>query len=182
MPLPSELDVRFLALIRENINQFMKRAATQYASVPGGRFRLLDVAPQDHTGARPYFPAEVEIDTLDIASDSNATFVADLCENNEKIVSSSRYDFVVCTEVLEHTLRPFDAIKEILRILKPGGILFLSVPLNFRIHGPLPDCWRFTEHGLKAILSDFKILDLNALESPDRPLMPIHYTVIARKP
>lgn len=79
-------------------------------------------------------------------------------------------------------MRPFDAANEIWRLLKPGGFLFLSVPFNFRIHGPLPDCWRFTEHGLRTLLKKFTILELNAIETPDRPLMPIHYTVVAQKP
>jgi len=83
--------------------------------------------------------------------------------------------------VLEHTLNPFAAIEEIHRLLCIGGYLFLTVPFNFRIHGPLPDCWRFTEHGLRAILSMFDILELTSLETIDRPLMPIHYTVVARK-
>ncbi|MCK5818286.1 MAG: methyltransferase domain-containing protein [Psychromonas sp.] len=50
------------------------------------------------------------------------------------------------TEVLEHTLNPFRAINEIYRILKPNGILIMTTPFNFRIHNPLPDCWRISEH------------------------------------
>jgi hypothetical protein len=46
----------------------------------------------------------------------------------------------------------------------------------------LPDCWRFTEHGLRALLRDWQILELNAIDTQDRALMPIQYTVVARKP
>lgn len=179
MPLPSPEDVTFLALIRANVERFMAEAAARYAGGPGPGLKLLDIAPQDHAGARPFFPARVKVDTLDIAPASGATFIADICENNAALIPPGEYDFVVCTEVLEHTLRPFDAVKEIRRILKKGGKLFLTVPLNFRIHGPLPDCWRFTEHGLRAILEGFNIVALSALETPGRPLMPVHYTVIA---
>ena len=58
----------------------------------------------------------------------------------------------------------------------------LTTPFNFRIHGPLPDCWRFTEHGLRALLTDFEIVTLDAVETPDRPLMPVHYRTVARRP
>jgi SAM-dependent methyltransferase len=78
-------------------------------------------------------------------------------------------------------LQPFDAVNEIRRILKPGGVVIVSTPFNFRIHGPLPDCWRFTEHGLRALFKDYEIISLDALEEEDRFLMPIHYTLIARK-
>jgi len=35
---------------------------------------------------------------------------------------------VVCTEVLEHVPNPAVAIKEIRRVLRPGGVLIGSVP------------------------------------------------------
>jgi SAM-dependent methyltransferase len=174
---PSAMDVRHLEAIRGNVEALMRRAANR-----AGGGLLLDVAPQDHAGARPFFGTDVEIETLDIDPASGASYIADLCERNEAVIPADRFDYVVCTEVLEHTLQPFAAVAEVRRILKPGGLLFLSVPFNFRIHGPLPDCWRFTEHGLRALLADFEVLELEGLETPDRPLMPIHYTVTARKP
>jgi SAM-dependent methyltransferase len=151
------------------------------SSCPPGPRLLLDIAPQVHEGARPFFPPEVSIETFDIDPMSGCTYIGDICRHNAAI-PDARFDMVVCTEVLEHTLQPFDAVREIHRVLKPGGQLFLSVPFNFRIHGPLPDCWRFTEHGLRAILGAFKIAELERLDTPGRDLMPIHYTVIAVKP
>ncbi len=67
-------------------------------------------------------------------------------------------------------------------MLKPGGLAFITTPFNLRIHGPLPDCWRFTEHGLRELFKDFDILELSSLESEERFLMPIQYTLIAKKP
>lgn len=174
---PSQMDQEFLEIIRQNIREFIKSSALRYAK---GEGRLLDIAPQVHEGARPYFPASVIIETLDINPASGCTYIGDICKHNACIADGT-FDFVVCTEVLEHTLQPFHAADEILRILKPGGKLFLSVPFNFRIHGPLPDCWRFTEHGLKSLLRNFEILELKAVETDSRPLMPVHYTVVAQK-
>lgn len=174
---PSLMDQDFLEMIRNNIKDFMKNVASRYAKDAG---RLLDIAPQVHEGARPYFPASITIETLDINPEAGCTYVGDICRYNS-FIPDDKFDFVVCTEVLEHTLQPFQAADEILRMLKPGGKLFLSVPFNFRIHGPLPDCWRFTEHGLRVLLRNFEILELNALETDSRPLMPVQYTVVAQK-
>jgi SAM-dependent methyltransferase len=174
----SAMDAEHFRALRQNVNDFLARAAATYAAVPG---RLLDVAPQVHEGARPFFPAAVSVETLDIDPKADCTYTGDICETN-RFLADGTFDYVVCTEVLEHTLRPFDAVNEIWRLLKADGWLFVSVPFNFRIHGPLPDCWRFTEHGLRAILSRFMIVELRALETPGRDLMPIHYTVVARKP
>jgi SAM-dependent methyltransferase len=174
---PAEIDNRHWQAIRDNVELLMRRAGERWAERPG---KLLDIAPQDHAGARPFFGDRVEVETLDIDPDSGATYIADITALGDAIADAT-FDYVVCTEVLEHTLQPFAAIAEINRILRPGGRLFLSVPFNFRIHGPLPDCWRFSEHGLRALLAQFEILELEGLETPDRPLMPIHYTVVAQK-
>ena len=173
----AQIDIEHLASLRANIEDFMKRVGHTYGK---GGMRLLDVAPQDHKGAQPFFPTDIIYETLDIDSNSGATFIADLCSCSEAL-GHDRYDLVVCTEVLEHTLQPFDAVVNIFNILKPGGYAFVSTPFNFRIHGPLPDCWRFTEHGLRELFKSFEIIELIGLESTDRFLMPIQYTLIARK-
>jgi ubiquinone/menaquinone biosynthesis C-methylase UbiE len=174
----SQMDKDHLKVIRQNVSALMVRAGRDFINPKGGK--VLDVAPQIHEGIAPYVSGNVKVETLDIDPKSGATYIGDLC-NLKSIIASESFNFVVCTEVIEHTLQPFHAIDEIHRILKTGGLLFLTVPYNFRIHGPLPDCWRFTEHGLRALLKDFKILELNPVETPDRALMPIHYAVIAER-
>ncbi len=177
MPEVAEMDKQLHKALRKNVSDFVSAMAKKYDKQGSV---LLDVAPQDHEGAKPYF-AKTKIETLDIDPSSGATYIADLCKNNQKVIPGAHFDYVVCTEVLEHTLQPFDAVDEIERILKPGGLVFVSTPFNFRIHGPLPDCWRFTEHGLRALFKNYEILELNALEKEDRFLMPVHYTLVAKK-
>ena len=173
----SAMDEAYIKMIRKNVSTFIKRCAEQYDQAD---MKLLDIAPQVHEGASPYF-TKAQVETLDIDPASEATFIADITKNNKELIPPCSFDFIVCTEVLEHTLQPFDAVNEIRRLLKPRGLTFISTPFNFRIHGPLPDCWRFTEHGLRALFKNFEIVELNALETKDRFLMPIHYTLIARK-
>jgi hypothetical protein len=71
-------------------------------------------------------------------------------------------------------------VVELRRLLKDGGYLLVSAPLNWRIHGPSPDCWRFTEHGWRVLLKDFDIIEIDTLETPDRELFPIKYNLLAR--
>lgn len=174
----SEFDKQVLSIIRANVVSFMRHCSMTYGKSPG---TLLDIAPQEHEGARPFFGDHVSVKTLDIDPQSGCDFVADICNYNELILDAT-FDFVVCTEVLEHTLNPFSAVREIWRVLKPEGFLFGSTPFNFRIHGPLPDCWRFTEHGLRALLKQFEIVELNHVATPERDLMPMHYTFVAKRP
>jgi SAM-dependent methyltransferase len=53
-----------------------------------------------------------------IDGDGELTAVADDC-----------YDFCISNHVLEHLEDPFKALLNWLRVLKPGGILYLSIPL-----------------------------------------------------
>jgi SAM-dependent methyltransferase len=174
----SEIDINHLRIIRSNVSHFLAKYGSWWGDRKG---KLLDIAPQNHDGARPYFSKHVKVETLDIDPAAGATYCADLCKRND-VLSDSSFDLVVCTEVLEHTLNPFAAVAEIFRILKPGGYLLASAPFNFRIHGPLPDCWRFSEHGWRSLTSSFEDVEIAPLEDASRFLMPIHYTVFARKP
>ena len=173
----SSMDVEHLAAIRRSVSEFVSYSAEQYAKRPG---RLLDVAPQVHEGARPYFPECVQVETLDIDPKAGATYTTDLCNCRAEVPDDS-FDYLVCTEVLEHTRQPFNAVDSMFRILKPGGYCFVTTPYNFRIHGPLPDCWRFTEHGLRELFRAFRIIELTTVETPGRFLMPIHYRLVALK-
>lgn len=173
----SKTDKKHLEIIRKSVSDFVAQQAKKYDAE---NLRILDIAPQDHEGVSPYF-TKATVETLDIDPESSATYIADLCQDNSAIIPDKSFDFVVCTEVLEHTLQPFKAVSEIHRILKPGGLVFVTAPFNFRIHGPLPDCWRFTEHGLRALFSDFEDVTITSKDTEDRFLMPIHYQLIAKK-
>lgn len=49
-------------------------------------------------------------------------------------VPDASFDVVLCTEVLEHVPEPSAALKEIARVLRPGGRAFLTVPLGSGLH------------------------------------------------
>lgn len=172
----SELDLFNLQIIRTSVEELIKHASKD----DNEDMLLLEVAPQIHKGAKEFFK-KAKVETLDIDIKSDATYIADLCNNNSQLIPSNRFDIIICTEVLEHTLNPFSASEELLRILKPGGKCYVSTPFNFRIHGPLPDCWRFTEYGLKSLFKNFSKIEIKEIESKDRFLMPIHYQTILIK-
>jgi ubiquinone/menaquinone biosynthesis C-methylase UbiE len=57
-----------------------------------------------------------------------------VCDITSIPVDDSTFDHVLCTEVLEHIPKPVDAIKELSRILKPGGTIIVTVPMNCLRH------------------------------------------------
>jgi ubiquinone/menaquinone biosynthesis C-methylase UbiE len=54
-------------------------------------------------------------------------------------LKSNSVDKAICTEVLEHVLQPGKVLGEINRILKKGGILVLTAPLNEPLRNTLLD-------------------------------------------
>jgi SAM-dependent methyltransferase len=170
----SQQDIEHLKIIRESVRRHIEHAS-QYDHVS---FSVLDIAPQVHAGAKEFFKW-AEVKTLDI--EPGADYCADICKDNSALIPDNCFDTVICTEVLEHVANPFAAVAEINRMLKPGGYVYITTPFNFRIHGPLPDNWRFTIHGLKQLFSQMEILSIEEETTGDRNLMPIHYRLIARK-
>jgi SAM-dependent methyltransferase len=69
-------------------------------------------------------------------------------------LDSARFDAVLCTQVLEHVADPQATLSEISRVMKPGGILILSVPFAYNEHGAPSDYRRFSASGICLALAD----------------------------
>lgn len=173
----SPTDEAHYEVLRKTVSSLITRLGSQ---LDQQGLRILDIAPEAHAGAAAAFSKSI-VHTLDIDENSGATYIADLCRCNCKAIPGGTYDVVICTEVLEHTRYPWKATKEIHRLLRPGGIVAFTTPFNFRIHGPAPDCWRFTAAGLEVLLEDFTEVKIEIIEDPERPRMPIQYVSTASK-
>jgi SAM-dependent methyltransferase len=82
----------------------------------------------------------------------DVNFVADITDMGP--IGSGTYDLVLCSQVLEHIAEPDKAIREVIRVLRPGGKLVLTVPFLSRLHEEPFDYFRFTEHGLRVLLEN----------------------------
>lgn len=51
-----------------------------------------------------------------------------------KIPEETAFDFVLCTEVLEHVPDPVAALDKLSRLLVPGGVIIITVPRMSLIH------------------------------------------------
>lgn len=73
------------------------------------------------------------------------------------------FDGVVLTEVLEHCIDPARAMREVTRVLKPGGLLLVTSPFVWPEHGiegEYRDYWRFTRHAWELLLDGFVDVDI----------------------
>ncbi|AVP94765.1 methyltransferase domain-containing protein [Aeromonas rivipollensis] len=66
-------------------------------------------------------------------------------------VEDASTDVVVTSSCLEHSELFWLSFSEMLRILKPGGLIYMNVPSNGYIHRYPVDCWRFYPDSGKAL-------------------------------
>jgi SAM-dependent methyltransferase len=57
-----------------------------------------------------------------------------ICDATSIPVEGGSFDVVLCTEVLEHVPDPAGVVREIARVLRPGGKLLLTAPLGSGLH------------------------------------------------
>lgn len=96
-------------------------------------------------------------DILDIdPKNKNANIIADLADLSN--VTDNIYDCVILTQVLQLIYNYNDTIKNIHRVLKPGGVLLMTVPGITQIaYEQLGKTWywSFSEASVTKILSQF---------------------------
>ena len=76
-------------------------------------------------------------------------------------------------QVLEHVADPWLAVREIRRVLKPGGVALMTSPFMWPWHGSMryADFWRFTADGWRVLCRDFATVRVFPQEfHPDAPL------------
>ena len=77
-------------------------------------------------------------------------------------VPDKSYDVILCTEVIEHIPDPISAIKEISRILKPGGTLLITAPLLSGLHQePYHFYGGYTKYWYQKFLTENNLSDIN---------------------
>ena len=111
-------------------------------------------------GVKPYatlFDFTDEFIGFDIAEDEGVDVIG---KNWDLPFEDNKFDGLISTQALEHTAKINETIKEIQRVVKNDGLIFISVPFAFPEHGIPYDFYRFTRYGLKEIFKDFKIIKI----------------------
>jgi SAM-dependent methyltransferase len=98
--------------------------------------------------------------TMDYDSKTGADVVGDI---HNIPLNDGSVDAVICSSVLEHVKDPIRAVKELHRVMKKGGKIFLYVPSIYPYHarkGYYPDYWRFFDDTLLFMFEDFSKVEI----------------------
>jgi SAM-dependent methyltransferase len=146
-------------LVYQSSDQFLNKYAPHYKG------KLYDLG----CGVRSYEPfflnfaeSYVGIDWGASVHDTKADIFADL--NKPLPVEDAVADTVVCLSVLEHLSEPQTLLNEAHRIMKPGAVMILQVPWQWRLHEEPYDFFRYTPYGLKYMFekAGFKDIEIEA--------------------
>lgn len=78
-------------------------------------------------------------------------------------VSDDSFDVVISGQCLEHVKDMYRWIREVARVLRPGGLCCIIAPCAWPQHRYPVDCWRIYPDGMGFLLQDIAGLDIRDL-------------------
>ncbi len=125
----------------------------KFLDAHGTQERTLDIG----SGGSPYAACFPNLLTVDISRLRKPEIMASAgCLP----FRDASFSHILCTEVLEHLPEPQKALDEMRRVLTDGGRLILSTRFIFPLHDTPDDYYRFTRYGLKYLLRDWNIIEM----------------------
>lgn len=141
------------------VNNFVKDIAEK---LPNGT-SILDAGAGECVYQR--FFAHCDYKSIDLAvgeSKWNYSHLDYIAPLHAMPIPDESFDAILCTQVLEHIEWPRESVKEMCRVLKSGGKLYITVPMSQGEHQIPYDFFRYTSFGLKSICehAGFKYVDI----------------------
>ena len=105
-------------------------------------------------------PSVVNLDyylfpSVDVVADANNIPFAD-----------NSFDFIVSEFMIEHVETPFRVCSELSRVLKPGGVIYISYPFIHPYHSFPTDYFRYTYSGMRTMFTNMEVVQEGTLTGP----------------
>jgi SAM-dependent methyltransferase len=153
--------------MRQSVKDYLTKILRQYPVLEPiyeiGSYRV--EGQEEFANLRPFFPGKVYVG-CDMREGLGVDRVEDL--HHLKIRRHS-VGTVLIFDTLEHVENVHQAMEEIYRVLKPGGMVILSSVMKFPIHDYPSDYWRFTPKAFELLLKRFEVHDVEFDGDPDFP-------------
>lgn len=128
------------------------------AIAPQTSGRILDIGSGTSRGYEGLFKPYVnEYLCLDRKSESGV----DICSDCYNIpLEDESVDVIVSTQVLEHLDTPSKMLQESYRLLKPGGMVIMTIPMSWGLHEEPYDFYRYTQYGIQYLFTEAGYKDI----------------------
>lgn len=120
------------------------------------QWRVLDVG----SGPQRWHEACINLDVFPFPE-------VDVVGNAEALpFSDNTFDAIVSESLLEHTEHPATVVNEMLRVTKPGGVIYASVPFMTPYHASPRDFTRWTREGLVSLFPGTEEIESGVRSGP----------------
>jgi SAM-dependent methyltransferase len=110
---------------------------------------VLEVQADSYT--RRYGHDLARVDTFDIVGDFDPTYRCDLARA-DRVIPTAAYDCVLLPNTLQHVRDLDAALRQLWRILRPGGAILASCAGLLPLTGDVADYWRLSPDGWQTTL------------------------------
>ena len=151
LKLVDESDQSILEKIIQNLLLTTKKDIISVLNVGGGFSKSNEKFLCNHN--------KVSYTVMDLQNNENLSnvIIGDITELNLKI--DNTYDLIYSSNTFEHILNPWDATKNIKKLLNNNGVFFCIVPFSWRYHACPYDTYRYSHTGCRYLfehLSEIK--------------------------
>ena len=151
----------------QDLNELGKMMIRKYSGTMGdiGQNKMLDIgafADKDRIdieGNSKYW-LDMDYHVLNLEGDPHPKFIKADITNCPQIPSNS-FDFIYTQDTFEHIDKPWKAASEMIRILKPGGLIYVITLFAWRYHKAPEDYFRYTPWGLMSLFDGLRHCETN---------------------
>jgi SAM-dependent methyltransferase len=133
----------------------MKRLLGEHLD-PNAKLSILDVGSMDYGAAGYTYRTLMAPAWTYVGCDVKPGPNVDMVQVSEDTIQGpgAAYDVVISGQCLEHVKRPWRLVPEMARMLRPGGLLIVTAPWQWKVHRYPLDCWRILPDGMRVLLED----------------------------
>jgi SAM-dependent methyltransferase len=130
----------------------MKHAKRFFNNYVNHKHDILEVGSQNVTGSlRDACPSCKSYVGIDMVAANGVDIV--LTDPYKFPFEDEKFDVVASSSVFEHSEMHWVLFLEMLRVMKPGGLMYMNAPSNGFVHRYPVDCWRFYPDAGKAFVT-----------------------------
>lgn len=115
-----------------------------------------------------YADRRTRVVAFDIYGSPLTQFIADA---HQIPLASESVDAVLIQAVLEHVVHPGEVVREIQRVLRPGGLVYAETPFLQQVHAGAYDFVRYTSSGHRYLFRAFEEIAAGPVAGPGTQLL-----------
>ncbi len=119
--------------------------------------KILEIGSKDYGSTenfRDYFK-EANFVGLDMEEGKGVDYILDLTTGIGDLEENS-FDLIICCSVLEHVNKPWIFAENVKKLLKKGGLLYITAPWVWRYHPYPDDYFRYSWRGISQLFENIE--------------------------